>query len=147
MNQEYLFVYGTLRRDIESEMYHLLARHADFIGDATYQGRLYRIDYYPGVIPSENPAHQVKGDVYLLREHERLLSRLDEYEECGPRFAEPTEYVRERQEVVLCIGRKLIAWVYVYNRSTKGLPEITSGDFLSNRAEQDKISKCDKQHR
>jgi len=131
MTLENMFVYGTLRKDTDSEMYHLLARYAEFVGDATYQGRLYRIGYYPGVVPSDNPGHRVRGEVYSLREPERVLPMLDQYEECGPGFAERTEYVRDKQEVVLSTGRKLIAWVYIYNRSTEGLPEIISGDFLT----------------
>jgi hypothetical protein len=33
-------------------MYHLLARFADFVGDAVFQGELYLVDYYP-----RNPLH------------------------------------------------------------------------------------------
>jgi gamma-glutamylcyclotransferase (GGCT)/AIG2-like uncharacterized protein YtfP len=48
MNNDYLFVYGTLRPDSESEMYHLLARYGEFVGDATYQGKLFMVDIgYP----------------------------------------------------------------------------------------------------
>ena len=50
----YLFVYGTLRRDTNSEMFQLLARQADFVGGANYQGKLYKIDDYPGVVASKN---------------------------------------------------------------------------------------------
>lgn len=112
-------------------MHRLLARHADLIGDASYQGRMYSLVYYPGVVPSDNPAHQVKGEVYCLREAESVLPRLDEYEECGPGFAAPTEYIRVQQVVVLEDGRKLTVWAYIYNRPTEGLSEIVSGDFLS----------------
>ena len=131
MTQEYLFVYGTLRRSANSEMHQLLTRHADFVAEATCQGRLYKIDYYPGVVPSDDPAHRVKGEVYALHAPATVLPALDAYEECGPGFAEPTEYVREKQEVVLSTGRKLIAWVYVYKRSTQGIAAIDSGDFLA----------------
>ncbi|MGH8523445.1 MAG: REP-associated tyrosine transposase, partial [Gammaproteobacteria bacterium] len=39
--QQHLFVYGTLRRDSQHEMYQLLARNADLVGDAIFRGRLY----------------------------------------------------------------------------------------------------------
>lgn len=129
MTSEYLFVYGTLRRGTETSMHHLLAQHSDFVGEATCQGRLYKIAYYPGLVPSDDPAHQVKGEVYALHEPASVLPALDAYEECGPGFSEPTEYVRERREVVLNTGRMLIAWVYLYKRPTEGLLEIASGDF------------------
>ena len=137
---DYLFVYGTLRRDTESEMYHLLARYAVFVGEATYQGRLYRIDDYPGIVPSDDPTRQVKGEVFSLHEPAKGLSALDQYEECGPGFTEPAEYVRVKQEVVLGTGQKLTAWVYIYNRPTEGLPVIASGDFFGNCYGKDNCS-------
>lgn len=132
MTPEYLFVYGTLRKDANTAMHRLLAQYADCIGTASYQGRLYKVAHYPGVVPSENPAHQTKGEVYTLREPELILPKLDEYEECGPGFAEPTEYIREKREVVQSNGQTLMAWIYIYQRPTENLPEITSGDFLNN---------------
>lgn len=134
MKLQHLFVYGTLRRDIGNRMYHLLARHGTFVGEGTYQGRLYRIDYYPGVVPSDDPNHQVKGEIYALPEPEFVLPQLDKYEECGPGFPEPTEYIREEKEVILNNGQKLIAWVYVYNHPIGDIEEITSGDFLNMKS-------------
>jgi gamma-glutamylcyclotransferase (GGCT)/AIG2-like uncharacterized protein YtfP len=130
MKDEFLFVYGTLRRDTGSEMYRLLARYADFVGEASYQGKLYKIDYYPGVVPSEDPSDLVQGEVYRLLSPERVLPRLDQYEECGPGFPEPSEYRRELQRVRLRNGHTIRAWVYVYSRPTDDLELIPSGDFL-----------------
>ncbi len=129
MNDVFLFVYGTLRRDSRSDMYYLLARHADFIGDATYQGKLYKIDYYPGVVPSEDPSDVVQGEVYRLCDSDFVLSRLDQYEECGPGFSEPTEYVREIQYVRLRSGKNISTWVYLYNLPTNDLALVRSGRF------------------
>lgn len=130
MTPEYLFVYGTLRRGAETNMHRLLAQHSDFVEDATYQGRLYKIGYYPGAVSSVDPAHRVKGEVYALRDPATVLPALDAYEECGPGSAEPTEYIRVLQEVVLDNDNRLMAWVYIYQYPTAGLTEIVSGDFL-----------------
>lgn len=130
MSHDYLFVYGTLRRGSKSEMYRLLARCADFMDDATYQGKLYRVDYYPGMIPSDHTQDVVHGEVYRLRRPDIVLSRLDEYEECGPGFPEPTEYVRRKEYVKLRSGEIISAWVYLFNRPTEGLELIQRGDFL-----------------
>lgn len=130
MNEQLLFVYGTLRRDTASAMYHVLARYAEFVGDATYQGRLYTIDYYPGTVPSDDPADQVQGEVYRLMYPELVLEQLDQYEEFGTGFPEPFEYERKIQSVCLRSGERVSAWVYVYNRPTDDLPLIPSGDFL-----------------
>jgi gamma-glutamylcyclotransferase (GGCT)/AIG2-like uncharacterized protein YtfP len=129
MKDEFLFVYGTLRRDVGGEMYRLLTRHSDFVGEATYQGKLYKVTYYPGVVPSNDPSDLVQGEVYRLRNPDLVLPRLDEYEECGPGFKEPTEYVRLSQEIQLRKGETLSAWVYVYNRPINGLELMPVGDF------------------
>jgi gamma-glutamylcyclotransferase (GGCT)/AIG2-like uncharacterized protein YtfP len=139
MTDELLFVYGTLRRDTESEMYRLLASYADFIAEGSYQGRLYKVDYYPGVVPSDNPAEKVVGEVYRLRNLQIVLPKLDQYEECGPEFSEPTEYVRRHQEIELSDGTKSRAWVYLYNHPTDKLEWIPSGDFLAYEAECAKL--------
>jgi gamma-glutamylcyclotransferase (GGCT)/AIG2-like uncharacterized protein YtfP len=130
MKEENLFVYGTLRRDTGTHMYHLLARYAKFIGEATYQGLLFKIDYYPGAVASDNPAHKVLGEVYCLLAPDLVLRKLDQYEECGPGFLAPTEYIRVEQVVTLSSGEQIIVWMYIYNRSTQGLTLIPSGNFL-----------------
>jgi len=125
-----LFVYGTLRRDTRNEMYHLLAHHASFVCDATYQGIMYLIGEYPGVIPSRKRNDMVKGELYRLPNPHDLLAKLDEYEECGSSFKVPTEYVREIATVTVAGGGETQAWIYIYNFPTVGLPRIESGDFL-----------------
>lgn len=130
MSEQFLFVYGTLRCDTNSQMYHLLARYADFVDEAIFQGKLYMVDYYPGVVPSEDPSDLVQGEVYRLRNPDHVLSRLDQYEECGRGFPEPTEYIRRAEKVRLRDERIIAAWVYVYNRPTNKLDLIESGDFL-----------------
>lgn len=130
VSHDYLFVYGTLRRGLNSEMYHLLARYGKFAGDATSQGKLYMVDYYPGLVPSANPQDVVYGEVYKLSCPETVLSCLDDYEECGPKFSEPTKYVRRKQDVKLKTGEVMSSWVYIFERPTVGLQLIESGDFL-----------------
>jgi len=130
MSHDYLFVYGTLRRDTNSEMYHLLARYGRFVDDATYQGKLYMVDYYPGVVPSDNPQDIVHGEVYKFSCLEIVLLKLDDYEVCGPKF--PDEYVRRKEKVTLKSGKIVSAWIYSLDRPTNGLHIIASGDFLAN---------------
>jgi gamma-glutamylcyclotransferase (GGCT)/AIG2-like uncharacterized protein YtfP len=130
MSHAYLFVYGTLRRDSNSEMYHLLARYGQFVGDASCQGKLYMVDYYPGLVPSDNPRDVVHGEVYKLSCPDIVLSRLDDYEECSSKFTKPAEYVRRRVNVKTKSDEVITAWVYIYDRPTDGLQLIESGDFL-----------------
>ena len=124
MIPEYIFVYGTLRRNANSDMSRLLANHAEFVDDASYLGKLYKIDYYPGVVPSDDPNDIVHGEVYLLHQANIVLPLLDQYEEFGPEFPEPNEYIRRKQAVLLKNGRIVTAWVYIYNHPTEGLELI-----------------------
>ncbi|PLX96620.1 MAG: gamma-glutamylcyclotransferase [Desulfuromonas sp.] len=125
----YLFVYGTLRR--AGGMERLLAGQALFVADGCFQGRLYRVADYPGAVPSEDPAELVRGEVYELVDAEAVLSRLDSYEECGPGFPEPAEYIRHQEEIHLADGHRCRAWIYLYNHPVADLPLIPSGDFLA----------------
>ena len=133
---DYLFVYGTLRQNANHPMHQQLATHARFVAMARLQACLYQVSYYPGAVPSNNVANQVLGELYQLLQPEQLLPLLDNYEECGPGFAEPQEYRRELQQVMLESGASVIAWVYVYNRDTSGLQQIPSGDFLTTMHQQ-----------
>jgi gamma-glutamylcyclotransferase (GGCT)/AIG2-like uncharacterized protein YtfP len=130
MKRSFLFVYGTLRRDFCNYISDLLAKNADLISAATYQGKLYLIDDYPGVVPSDMPTDIVRGEVYQLNDPDHLLSRLDEYEECGLGFPKPKEYVRTLQSVRLNNGENIFAWIYLYQWSTEKLLLLPSGDFL-----------------
>jgi gamma-glutamylcyclotransferase (GGCT)/AIG2-like uncharacterized protein YtfP len=130
MRDEYLFVYGTLRRDPTGKTHPLLTGAAQFVGAARCQGRLYRIADYPGLVPSDNSRDVVLGEAYKLEQPALLLPRLDDYEGCGPRFSRPTEYVRRLQKVRLDDATILAAWAYLYNRGIAGLTGIESGDIL-----------------
>ena len=123
-------MYGTLRRNTHNEMHHYLAQRSDFIDYATYQGKLYQIDHYPGVIASNNPNDSVQGEVYRLNDPLSTLDYLDKYEECGIGFPQPTEYIRKLKAIRLACGQYIQAWVYLYNRPTDGLVFIESGDFI-----------------
>lgn len=128
MSDELLFVYGTLRRESKEPAYHLLARGAVYTGPARYQGKMYRVDFYPGVVPSEDPADIVRGEIYRLRNPGQLLLALDDYEGCAEGYPPPPLFVRKIQTVHTDHGA-IDAWIYLYNLSVDGLPVIESGDF------------------
>ena len=113
-------------------MFHILARHAKFIGEARVAGRLYDLGEYPGMIlrPSD---HYVKGELYDVEpEHwNDVIEQLDRYEGCAADDPQPHEYRRELIQAELSNGRTADAWAYVLNRPVAGLSEITSGDYLS----------------
>ncbi|MCB2425958.1 gamma-glutamylcyclotransferase family protein [Methylophaga pinxianii] len=129
MTEDYLFVYGTLRKN--TARHNLLHSLCEYLDSGTLQGCLYLVGGYPGVVASHDSQQRVVGEVYRIHHHQRLFAKLDDYEECSSSFAEPHEYIRQQQTVTLSNGLKVSAWVYLYNRPATGLKLIASGDFLN----------------
>jgi gamma-glutamylcyclotransferase (GGCT)/AIG2-like uncharacterized protein YtfP len=129
MTEDYLFVYGTLRKD--TVRHDLLHQYCEYIALGRLQASLYQVSYYPGVILSDDSSQQVIGEVYRINNYELLFAELDDYEECSASFCEPHEYVRSRQNITLADGGEITAWVYLYNRPATGLKLIASGDYLN----------------
>lgn len=126
---ERLFVYGTLRKDSANSMHRMLERDASFVARARIRGHLYDLGEYPGLVISDADTW-VHGDVYELADPSAMLTRLDDYEGCGPSDASPHEYERVRCEVLMDTGGSETAWVYVYRGTLVGKREIRSGDYL-----------------
>jgi|SRR5581483_3219072 len=128
---EYLFVYGTLRKDVGHAMAQIPARHARFVGEATFHGQLFDLGNYPGAIPSENAQDLVYGEVYALEPlmRNRVLAILDEYEGCSCRSEVLSEFRRENVMITLNDGRRVFSWIYLYNLTETRTP-ILSGDYL-----------------
>ena len=129
-----LFVYGTLRHGADNDMQRLLARQARHIGPAWFQGQLFRVSDYPGVIASDDPTDQVVGDLYELPSDGALLAALDDYEGCSERFTHPQEYLRTQTAIRTLGHADCVAWIYLFQRALTGLERIASGDFLAHSA-------------
>ena len=127
---EFLFVYGTLRKPIASDMHPMLAGGCEYYAEGIMQGTLYEVCGYPGAIQSNSANDKVFGELYQLLDRDRVLARLDEYEECSCRFPKPYEYIRGLVSIELFDGEAVLAWVYLYNRDVSKLQQIQSGDYL-----------------
>jgi pyruvate carboxylase len=126
---EYLFVYGTLRRDCGNDLHRLIARNSDYIGMATYQGKMYQVADYPGIVASESVSDVVVGELYLLSNTIKLLNVLDEYEEFDPANEAKSLFVRKEVTVDMK-GESFTSYAYVYNRPVDEKTFISSGDYL-----------------
>ena len=118
----HLFVYGTLMSG--GENHRLLARRAELIGPGRMRGRLFLVDYFPGLVDSDDPAEIVVGEVWRLVEPD--LRDLDDFEGCAE---VPPLFVRASRTVTVDGAGTLSAWVYLFARSTAGLLPIPSGDW------------------
>jgi len=127
-----IFVYGTLMRGFDHPMSKLLASGADFLGEASCRGRLYMIAHYPGLLHGTAESDIVHGDLFRMRDPDKLLAVLDDYESIGPGEEQPTLYLREMLPVMLGDGSSVTrAWTYVYNRPVTETNRIVSGRFLA----------------
>ena len=129
MNHEYIFVYGTLRRNTGESRHHLLERYSDFIGDGYVHGKLYEAGGYPGLKMTECSKQKVYGEVYRLSNADYVFKVLDDYEGCSDKSPEPHEYRRIQVRVHLADGRSLKAWAYEYNHPAEDLELIPSGNY------------------
>lgn len=130
MSQELIFVYGTLRAGTANALGLDLAACWEFVEEGVMQGRLYEIDGYPVAVLSTGADHRVWGELYRIRDRERLFACLDEYEGCAADSPQPCEYLRQRVRILPKSGGEVIAWAYLYNQSVTGLREIVGGDYL-----------------
>jgi gamma-glutamylcyclotransferase (GGCT)/AIG2-like uncharacterized protein YtfP len=136
-----LFVYGTLRNiagrngsaepEQAARIRAQLQRNGQWLGRGYCRGRLYRVGWYPALVPSPLATDQVRGEVFRLLRPQSLLAILDKYEGFIERAPSSSHYLRERATVTMDDGHVLTAWVYRYNRPTASLERIESGDFLA----------------
>ncbi|MCA8950820.1 MAG: gamma-glutamylcyclotransferase [Planctomycetes bacterium] len=126
-------------RDGDAPAAAALHRGATFVGPATLRGRMYECPPigdsvgYPAVVPSDDPADVVHGELFRLHPpFDELLASLDAYEGVTSATAEPPEYRRRTAVTTSPDGRAITAFVYLYERSTLGLKRISSGRFRSS---------------
>jgi len=108
-----LFVYGTLRSEFDNRYARLLRAEADLVGRATVMGSIFRVADYPGYRPE--PAGEVHGEVYKLRDPERTLAALDDWE--------GEQYTRVKTAGGF--------WIYQYKTQPPIETRIASGDFFA----------------
>jgi gamma-glutamylcyclotransferase (GGCT)/AIG2-like uncharacterized protein YtfP len=127
----HLFVYGTLRSDAGGAVHARWMRGVRLAGRASVAGRLYDAGPYPAAVPSDRPGDRIFGELYAIEaDAEALLAALDGYE--GVDAAHPALSLFRRETVAAERedGTRVPAWVYFYNRPTRQMPRVTSGEWL-----------------
>lgn len=119
-----VFVYGTLRRGGSN---HFRLEGAEFIAPGTVNGRLYRIDWYPGLVLDPIGA-EIHGEVYSVGTE--LLASLDLFEGLAIGENQGTEYRRVEAEVMQQNSRILTAWVWEWIGQTSESQRLADGDWL-----------------
>ncbi len=127
---EYLFTYGTLRLNQSHPMAGYLAENGKLLGLGLLpKAKLYRIDWYPALIETEDERDLVTGDIFEVDSLD-AFNKIDEYEGIGV-GEEPYEYRRSKVRVKTETD-EIDSWVYFYNVKLPDNAElIESGDFLN----------------
>lgn len=121
-----VFVYGTLRRGGSN---HFRMAGAEFLSEATVTGRLYRIDWYPGLVLDE-AGGEIHGEVYSVGPE--LLADLDVFEGVSAGEVEGSEYRRIESVVMQRNSQPLTAWVWEWRGMTDESRRLTDGDWLKD---------------
>jgi gamma-glutamylcyclotransferase (GGCT)/AIG2-like uncharacterized protein YtfP len=111
-----IFVYGTLRRG-GSNAFRMDGSR--FIGPATVRGRLYHIDWYPGLVLDPG-ARKVIGEIHQVGAGQ--LAALDAFE--------GAEYRRVSAPARLVGGESLEVMLWEYLPAVDKSRHITSGDWF-----------------
>lgn len=125
MTEEKMFVYGALRRGASN---HWRMKEAAFVSEATLQGVLVKIDWYPGLVPDPESSEKVVGEVYEV--DEALIAELDEFEGIGLPDERNGEYARIKAVVTLADGSHEEVWIYEWLKGIEGYQVVESGDWL-----------------
>lgn len=131
---EHLFLYGTLLPGEVTSETSGIVRRLKRVGLATVQGRLYDFGEYPGAVLDRSAKTSIKGELFELPNDDSALKALDDYEEFNRTDRNSSLFVRTRTVAKLQDGRRLNAWVYVYNRDPAGARLIPSGDYSESKA-------------
>ncbi|HEX3934164.1 MAG TPA: gamma-glutamylcyclotransferase family protein [Puia sp.] len=112
--KEYLFVYGTLRKDYDLKLKNKVIDDLQYVGQGKVGASMYDIGRYPGAVRSA-AGDEVVGDVFLLTAPERVLRILDKYEGITEGREGEAEFVRKKNRIRLRSGKYVNAWIYWYN--------------------------------
>lgn len=119
-----VFVYGTLRRGGSNDF---RMAGAEFVTQGTITGRMYRIDWYPGLV-LDDAGDEIHGDVFAVTPD--LLSALDIFEGLSAGEIEGSEYRRVQTTVVRQDSQTLTAWVWEWLGIVDESQRIADGDWL-----------------
>lgn len=119
-----VFVYGALRKGASNAW---RMKRASFVGDASVQGTLVKVDWYPGLVLEGETC--VKGEVYEV--DELTVRELDEFEGIGIEDARNDEYKRVTAMVQLDDGRELECSIYEWQLGVSDYEVVVNGDWLT----------------
>ena len=126
-----IFVYGSLRSGFRNQAYEYLTRYFTYSGEALVKGKFFDAGSHPVALPT-NEEHFILGELYTMNSEDEFswaFEQLDDYEGLHVEVGEIPLYQRRLVEVFQN-GVTQTAWIYWYNKTTDGMPEIETGDVM-----------------
>lgn len=128
--KDYLFVYGTLKKDLAPPEIAGAVKKLKYVGSGYIHGRMYDLGKFPGAIMNRGIRDKIFGRIYELPTgDDSPLSKLDDYEEFYPGKIRKSLFVRKKVNVHRPGHEPLRGWAYLYNRDVKASPVIKSGNY------------------
>lgn len=122
-----VFVYGTLRRGASN---HFRMAGATFIAEGTVMARMYRFDWYPGLVLDDS-ADVISGEVYEVPPAQ--LADLDAFEGVSADEIAHNAYRRVPAMVTTRDGGVLCAWIWEWCGPTEEFQRIPNGNWLGTQ--------------
>ena len=126
---QYLFVYGTLKRDLRKHVLPEVDENLEFVGETTINGKLFDLGEYPGAVPDERS--KIKGEVFRLLRPRKVISVLDAYEGYDAADKKRSEYLRKKERVTLGGKTDLDVWIYWYNQEPPSSGRIRHQNYVT----------------
>jgi gamma-glutamylcyclotransferase (GGCT)/AIG2-like uncharacterized protein YtfP len=134
-----LFVYGSLRSGFRNPEFDYMSKFFTLSGEAVVKGSVFSNQQIPVAVPSENENY-ISGELYVadnVEEFNWCILQLDDYEGLNVEQGQQPLYKRELVNVYQN-GEATTAWIYWYNKSTDGMPEIKTGEIMKYLQEKNK---------
>ena len=134
-----LFVYGSLRSGFRNPVYEYLTKYFHLLGEAIVKGKLFDKGDFPVAVATKEEKF-ISGELYGVNdpaEFSWAIEQLDDYEGINVEPGEQPLYKRESVTAYIS-GNETPAWIYWFNGSINGLPEIASGNLLQYLQQKNK---------
>lgn len=131
MDEQFIFVYGTLRKEFNHPIHTCISGSIDYMDKAYFRGILYEVGKFPGAVAVSDTERRITGELYRIKKPTKLFAVLDIYEGYHSGFPTKSLFIRVKKKVKLITGKSIQAWIYLYNRPVKKLKEIESGDYVA----------------
>ncbi len=123
INCSFIFFYGTLLSNFETQKNLNVAEKIELVQLAEAEGELFSFGEWPGMFPGKG---KVFGELYKIKDFS-IFDVLDEFENYFPEDEENSEYIRK---IIKLTSPKVDAWIYILKTKPLYLEKVKTGSWL-----------------